>query len=151
MGARSGEPYTMLASPEPGNHEIIGSVNGARMPWHFAMDLRLDKDFVIPGFSFKKKQVAADGTPIATKKPRSYTVNGYLMVKNLLNIRDIVNVYGYTGDPQDDGYLSSSYGKQQIPIQTNAQSYTDLYTLSKQDPANLGLPRQIYLGLQFNF
>jgi len=32
-------------------------------------------------------------------------------VLNLLNTRNILNVYNYTGNPEDDGYLSSTLGQ----------------------------------------
>ncbi len=152
VGARSGEPYTISSTPDPSNHQIVGVLNGARLPWHFGMDLKLDKDFSIKGISFRRAPAAnADGTPASVKHAKKYTVNGYVLVKNVLNIQDITSVYSYTGNPQDDGYLSSSYGKQKIPIETSPISYVDLYRLAIASPGNLGLPRQIYLGIQFNF
>lgn len=150
LAARSGEPYTISSTPDASNHQIVGILNGARIPWHFGMDLRLDKDFTISGISFRKRAVAADGSSVP-RPSKAFTINGYLLVKNVLNIRDIEGVYGYTGSATDDGFLASSYGKSKIPAQTNAQSYTDLYSLAIASPGNLGLPRQVYIGIQFNF
>jgi len=148
MGARSGEPYTIYQYPDPSNNAIVGTLNGARIPWHFNMDLRLDKDFTLPGISFRRKPATAGAT--ATRH-KPYTINGYLLVKNVLNIKDVVSVHQYTGDAQDDGFLSSSYGKAKIPTETNAQSYIDLYKLAIANPSYLGLPRQIFIGASFNF
>ncbi|MBA3827781.1 MAG: carboxypeptidase regulatory-like domain-containing protein [Taibaiella sp.] len=143
LRTRSGEPYTQLASPQPGDRTIVGQVNGSRLPWHFSADVRVDKDFAV---AFGKKPA-----PESLKHQKQYTFNAYLLVKNVFNIRDVLGVYGYTGSSSDNGYLTSSYGKQAIPVQTNALSYTDLYRLAIQNPGLLNLPRQIFLGVQFSF
>lgn len=146
--ARSGEPYTRYANAQTlqggvnPNNLIEGSIMGSRLPWHYMMNLRLDKDFAL---SFGKKK---DGE--ARRRP-TYALNAYVLVQNLLNTRDVLSVYSYTGRADDDGYLTSAAGNVTIGNQTNAKSFTDLYTLAMQDPGRLNNPRRIVLGLQFNF
>ena len=38
-------------------------------------------------------------------------VNVYFRVANLLDRRNVVSVFGYTGSPTDDGYLASVEGQ----------------------------------------
>ena len=141
--ARSGEPYT--AYSDPLGNTIIGGVNGSRLPWHFGMDLRVDKDFAL-AFG-KKRKDAPEGVKI--KKP--LFIKAIVQVNNLLNTRDIISVYGYTGKSDDNGYLASAYGKQFVPQQINPATYSTLYSIYINDPAKLNYARTISLALQFNF
>jgi outer membrane receptor protein involved in Fe transport len=138
--ARSGEPYTRLAGPN--EKLILGELSGARKPWHYGLDLKIDKDFKL---AFGKKP--AEGA--AVKNPLS--VNVYILIQNLLNTRDVLDINGFTGRPDDDGYITSPQGLQDVQKQSNAQSYIDLYNINGINPYNLGLPRRASVGLQFNF
>ncbi len=146
---RSGEPYTLLAQPQTlqgGVHNanvIIGQINGARLPWHYMVNLKVDKSFTI---NFNKK--AEDGT---VTQGRPYYLNVFTYIQNLLNTRDVLGVYRFTGRPDDDGYLTSSLGENVIRTQTDAQSFQDLYSLAMNNPGRYNLPRRITIGLQFNF
>jgi Carboxypeptidase regulatory-like domain len=141
--ARSGEPYTRFIDAL--GNTVIGGVATSRLPWHYGIDLRLDKDFLVSG---GKK---AKGAPEGVKPKRPLYVRGILQVNNVLNTRDVLGVYGYTGKPDDNGYLSSSYGRQFAPQQINQQSYTDLYRIATNSPGNLNYARTISLALEFNF
>ncbi len=140
--ARSGEPYTRYTDAQ--GNTVIGGVAGSRKPWHYGVDMRLDKDFLVSG---GKKENAPEGV----KPKRALYVRAILQVNNLLNTRDVLGVYGYTGRPDDDGYLSSSYGAQKVPQQVNPASYTDLYRIAHNNPGNLNYARTISVALEFNF
>jgi hypothetical protein len=140
---RSGEPYTAYADPL--GNTIIGGVNGSRLPWHFGTDLRIDKNFAL---SFGKKN--KDAAP-GVKVKRPLFLKAILSINNLLNTRDVLSVYGYTGKPDDNGYLSSSYGKQFVPQQINPSSYSTLYSIYINNPYNLNYARSINFALEFNF
>lgn len=141
--ARSGEPYTRLAAAQ--GNTVVGGVNGSRLPWHFGVDFRLDKDFAL---SFGKKNKDA----IAGVKPRRpMYLKATFQVNNLLNTREVMAVYGYTGRPDDNGYLASPFGQQFVPQQLNQQSYTDMYRISINNPNNLNYARTMSVGLDFNF
>ncbi len=153
--ARSGEPYTRLADAL--GNTVIGGINGSRLPWHYGVDLRIDKNFAV---SFNKKHIAATDGVEATAGTKSkkrgifnkqYYLRAYIYVNNLLNTQDILSVYGYTGKPLDNGYLSSSFGQQYVPQQINPASYKDLYTVSYANPNNLNWARTINFGIEFNF
>ncbi len=141
--ARSGEPYTAVSDPL--GNTIIGGLNGSRLPWHFGIDLRVDKDFAL-AFGKKRKDVSEG---VKVKKP--LYIKALISVNNLLNTRDILGVYGYTGKPDDNGYLSSAYGKQFVPQQINPASYSTLYSIYINNPYNLNYARTISFALQFNF
>jgi len=147
---RSGEPYTAYStapsSPEFSGGTVVGGVNGSRLPWHYGVDAKIDKDFALnPGV--KKHH---DGTP-GIKPKRPLYLNVYLRVENVLNTREVLHVYGYTGRANDDGYLSSPFGQTYVPQQVSPQSYADLYRLSVNNPYNYNLPRTMTLGLKFDF
>ena len=143
FNARSGEPYTRQSNPtatqfgDDRNTNLDGTVNGSRLPWHFRADMKLDKSW---GFSVGKES-----------KERMVNMNVYLWIQNLFNTENIIAVYGYTGNPLDDGYLSSAYGAETIEGQVNAASFTDLYTARMQNPDNYSIPRRIRIGLSFDF
>ena len=142
---RSGEPYTRLAIPA--SNTIVGCINGSRIPWHFGMDLKINKDF-----EYKPGRKNKDANASVTIKPRrTQKLSTFIFVQNLLNTREILSVYGYTGRPDDDGFLSSSYGAQKIPQQVNPQSFVDLYKISNADPNKLNYARTINFGIEYNF
>ncbi|HTN45344.1 MAG TPA: TonB-dependent receptor [Flavipsychrobacter sp.] len=140
--ARSGEPYTRRLNAISGSTTIIGGVQNSRLPWHYMMDLRVDKQFDI---YFGKK-----GDDDAAKR-KSLGLMAFVYIQNLLNTRDVLDVFRYTGRPDDDGFLASDAGQQIANQQVNTQSYTDLYRLNNMNPANLNNPRTVNIGLQVNF
>jgi len=141
--ARSGEPYTRY-SDALGN-TVDGGINGSRLPWHYGLDLRLDKDFALT--AGKKHKDALEGV----KPKRPLYLKAIIQVNNLLNTRDILAVYGYTGKPNDNGYLTSSYGQQFVPQQISPISYSELYTIAYNNPNYLNYARTISFALQFDF
>jgi len=141
--ARSGEPYTRFEFAQ--GSTVIGGINGSRLPWHYGLDLKLKKDFNI--YHGKRNKDEASG--IKPKKP--YYVQVFVYVNNLLNTRDVLHVYGYTGRPDDDGYLNSSFGKQYVPQQLNPATYTSLYQINENSPGNYNYARTTNFGIDFNF
>ncbi len=145
--ARSGEPYTKYATAQnlqsgaPNSPVIDGTVNGSRLTGHYNFDLNVDKVISLGG----KK--SADGV----RTPGRLSVTLYAYAKNVFNIRDVINVYGYTGRADDDGYLTSPIGLTTIASQADAQSFSDLYRISAANPNNIGAPRTIFVGVRLNF
>jgi hypothetical protein len=78
-------------------------------------------------------------------------VKGVIFINNLFNNREILGVYGYTGKPDDDGYLSSAFGQQFVPQQIDPKSFNDLYRIYANDPNRLNYARTINFSLEFNF
>ncbi len=152
MRARSGEPYTRASVATPlvgGDFQSIplqGTINGSRLPWQFEVSTRIDKDFLLTNIGRKKDaegKVIKDGKPIG--------LNVYTYITNLLNTRNTLSVYRYTGVGDDDGYLNSPQGQQSLSSQQFQQSYIDLYRYRLISPDNFNNPRRIYVGFSLNF
>ena len=138
----SGTPYTRDVSPTPvgGRSQINGSVNGSNKPWQFRTDFRLDKNIEL---SWGKK----DG-----ENKKTANLNIYLQVLNLLNTKNILRVYNYTGNPDDDGYLNSSQGQVNINKDpSTVTSFTDQYNIFINNPNNYARPRTIRIGVLLDF
>jgi hypothetical protein len=81
--------------------------------------------------------------------------NAYVRISNLLDRRNVINVYSATGSPTDDGYLASSIGLNQLAgIESSTRdvnSFLASYQWRLLNPDNFSLPRRIFGGLIFNF
>ncbi len=146
--ARSGEPYTKYATAQSqaagssNSPVIVGAVNGSRIGGHFGLDVNIDKNIPLKFHKAKEGEEA---------KPSRLALNIYAYAQNLLNIKDVRSVYGYTGRPDDDGYLTSPQGLTQIPGTVDPKSFTDLYSNYATDPGKVGPPRTLFVGLRLNF
>lgn len=156
----SGTPYSVnslanSADVQTGvnqNIQLAGTPNGSRLPWQVRFEAKIDKDFIIGG----KPKLDAEGKELLDSKgnsvtTREYAVNIYLLGLNLLNSRNVLNVYKTSGLPYDDGYLSTGVGQQAVAAAISGDAFTYLYTLKMQNPNNYSLPRRLRLGIQFNF
>ena len=151
ISARSGTPYSRSSKAFSDyvtgtKSQLSGTINGSNMPWIFQCDLRIDKSFTfnLNGKNAKDKE----GNPKG-KKPGYLTV--YLDILNLFNIKNVIYVYEYTGNADDDGYLSAAEYQQQILSQISTDSFYDLYSIRMQDPYNYSQPIRARLGVQFSF
>ncbi|MCK9218683.1 MAG: TonB-dependent receptor [Bacteroidales bacterium] len=132
----SGTPYTKTSQILPyGTMGVIqGSINGARLPWQFLINARVDKDF---NFALNKKNMG--------------TINVYIEFSNLLNTKTVTSVYPATGTANDDGFLSAPEWQNAISQQVDPQAYRDLYSIQMNSPYRYSSPRTIRLGVMFNF
>ncbi len=126
----SGTPYTKRDFNE---NTIVGQLNGSRLPWQFWMDAQINKEFL---------------TKIGNRR---INFNIYLSVLNVLNTQNVIAVYGTTGNPNDDGYLTNPKYQAQINAYEDPQAYRDLRSVSTDSPYNYSLPRRIRLGVEINF
>ena len=78
-------------------------------------------------------------------------MNVYLRVTNLLNQFNLLGVYRATGNWDDDGYLAAAASQTSIQNQIDEQAFRDYYMMKVQNPYNISAPRQIRLGLKFDF
>ena len=133
--AVSGRPYTAtIQSTELGGTGFKGAINGARRPWNYTLNLRVDKSFTLgKGLNF----------------------NAYVRVSNLLDRRNILGVYSASGSATDDGFLASSDGNAvQSGIENSTrelQSYLASYQWSILNPDFFSLPRRVFAGVIFDF
>ncbi len=133
--AVSGRPYSARTTPEEfGSTQFAGALNGARKPWTFTTNVRFDKDFQIT---------------------KGLGVNVYFRVSNLLNTRNIIDVYTASGSADTDGFLVSKNGQDAIRSlndnNQNVQAYLDSYQWAETNPDFFSLPRRIFLGAIFDF
>lgn len=144
----SGTPYSRSPEIRPvvliqGGGEstaIKGEINGARLPWQFRTDLKIDKTLYIPIKSGQDEQKAI-------KLP----VNVYIEVLNLFNTPNVIGVYRATGNPDDDGFILSAEGKQFIANTISPQSFTELYSVKVYDASHFAQPRRARIGISIGF
>jgi hypothetical protein len=148
----SGHAYTKIAEPENlgqadpwdvgvralrderGRHPEE-PLNNSYTPWNFMIDLNVNKVFYLGRIN----------------------LDLYVNVLNLLNTRNVINVYPMTGTAEDDGWLSSPFAAPFYAI----PDYVDFYrTINGQNRWSYqlatgndiyGLPRQIRVGLRLEF
>ncbi|NLA25678.1 MAG: hypothetical protein GX879_11995, partial [Bacteroidales bacterium] len=110
-------------------------------PWRTNISMRIDRDI---------KLKIASGKEEGKREKYAY-MNVYLDISNLLNTLNVLNVYSYTGNPDDDGYLNYADYQSQINTQVDVESYRNYYAMIINSPYNYTLPRTIRLGVQFSF
>jgi len=140
----SGTPYTAsrtVSSPISGGSNLLeGTYFGSRMPASFKIDLRADKDFY---FTMGGKKEGKTG--------HEAFFNVYVTITNLLNAKNILSVYPATGNPDDDGYLTSPKYQNQIRQQLDPESFIQMYQIFMNNGGRYSTPRQIKVGASFNF
>ncbi len=138
----SGTPYTASTIPVPITGEVSpstqGSINGSRLPWQFNLDINIDRNFTL---NFGK-----DG-----ERGRQVNLNIYFWILNALNTQNVNEVYRFTGIPDDDGFLAAAQYQPLIASQNDPASFRNYYSMFIANPFNLGLPRQIRLGVKLDF
>ncbi|MCX7606589.1 MAG: carboxypeptidase regulatory-like domain-containing protein [Bacteroidia bacterium] len=138
----SGRPYTRYLLPNPADVQfgvnpvnlISGQPLSNNFPWYNRFDIRVDRDFIIRRGEDKQS-----------------ILNVYVIFLNAFNQRNVIGVYPYTGLPDDSGYIQSPIGQQLARSQYSKETFEYLYRLKERNPANLGAPLRIRLGLLFSF
>ena len=130
----SGTPYTPTqiydaVSPNASVQQIpTGSINSANLPWQFTIDVKLEK-----GISLG-----------------SYELVPYVWVKNLLNTKNVLDIYEGTGKAYTSGYLETP----EAEIRTADPGHPDFayrYDLAQNNPKNYSAPRMIFIGMRMSF
>lgn len=142
----SGTPYSALTYSIPevstsgaGTRAISGGINSSRKPWQFRVDAQIDRDI-------RLKFGGGDG-----EKQKVRNLNVYVRINNLFNNMNVTNVYGKTGNPDNDGYLSAARWQRRIEEQRSEEAYRDMYRMKVRNPFNYGIPRTIRLGARLDF
>ena len=133
----SGHSFTRLAidqfgpvgNADPRFRSPVETIGGSTTPWFFQLDARLDKTFSVGNLD----------------------LNVYIYVINLLDSDNPVNAFLRTGDPKNDGWLSTPTG--QAALAQFGQQYADLYNAryNGENSGNFGPPRQIRFGLKLDY
>jgi hypothetical protein len=139
--AGSGLPFTKRTNVVPlGSAGFLeGDINGSRLPWNFNLNARVDKRFKV-NFS-----------SAASDKQKFAWMTVYFQFLNLMNTQNIIGVYPSTGNPDDDGYLSSAIAQPVIASAPNPESYQDHYTAAVFEPGFFSTQRRMRLGLIIEF
>ncbi len=149
----SGHPYTLstgsigqrgpneggiLADDDPRQRSPIESIGNSTTPWNFNFDLKLNKTVDIMG----------------------YNVDFFVSVLNLLNTKNVVNVYSRTGSAYDDGYLTNP-DLSGLTVRALGQKYVETYGkislqhrlhyFDNQGGDLFSSPRQIRFGMRLEF
>ncbi len=147
----SGHPFTLSTGgigqqgPEQGaliENDARGSspleaVNSSTTPWYFNIDLRIDK----------------------TVSLGSLTADFFVYAQNLLDTKNVINVYRRTGNSEDDGFLTNpDLSGAIVAAEGRGQNYVDLYrTINLQNGTHYmsvtgndlwATPRQIRFGIK---
>jgi len=110
-------------------------VNNSVTPWVYQLDLRVDKSFAVGSVKF----------------------NVYVYVQNLLNTKNVTNVYYRTGNAYDDGWLSDPVASSNtVNNPAYGQTYVQLYEVMNLNNnqnqfrqngyVNFGIPRILRVG-----
>jgi len=130
---------TQIGTGDTRGRRPIGPINSSNTPWNFNIDLTLDK----------------------TVNIFDLDANFYVRVTNLLDTKNVINVYDKTGNAFDDGFLNSPEGQDIIAQSRYTERFADLYRAmnygNRQAAQNvygfdlLGPPRQLIAGIYLNF
>ena len=151
MTFSSGHPYTRGKGGadlegDARDRQPLEPLNASVTPSIFQLDLRVDKTFNI-----------AD----------AFDLNIYVFVINLLDTRNITNVFLRTGSPDDDGFLNDP-NLGEIEALNKGQDFVNLYKAINLDyleqwqfatngaayttqPNMFGEPRQVRLGIRLEY
>jgi len=166
----SGTPFTYNSLPNQADVQYgvnatvqtKGQPFSNSLPFNYRLDLRVDKDFFITLNNKKVKAAEAlkgdevefgaltSGAPQAVK-PKQLYINLYLLIANLLNTPNVLGVYGYSGQPNTSGFLTSPIATTFIQQQIDPASFVQQYQIKEQKPDNYSQPRTIRLGLLIQF
>jgi hypothetical protein len=137
----SGRPYTKQQNPTRfGGTGFLGAINGARYPWNLTVDLRANKQFRITTGEEEKNSIFFDV---------------YLRVENLLDTRNVKGVYRSSGSAEDDGYLASHFGQDELRNLEDSGRDVEAFLTSYQwllvNPGFYTLPRRMSIGAVVQF
>ena len=128
------------------SREALEAINSSTTPGNYNLDLRVDKTFNLAG----------------------YGLTVFARVRNLLDARNVLNVYQATGSADDDGFISDGvYSGAFVDLwgqDTDGDGVTDyeeMYTAINIDNDEsyrvytgeylVSSPRQAFLGIELNF
>jgi hypothetical protein len=136
LNAISGRPYTKNKLPIAfGSTQIEGQINGSDLPWQLSVDARIDKTITIA---------------------KNLSINVYLRVNNLLDRQNVSSLYRASGSPEDDGFLQSTNGRDNIASIAGSrpddlESFRYSYLMRMINPDFYFFPRRIFVGAVFDF
>ncbi len=133
----SGTPYTpsntfdevTLAAITPDPKTTRNTAYG---PWTLNIDMKAERSFQVG----------------------QYRITPYLWVRNLLNRKNVYNVYESTGRGNSTAWLETPSGQDFLNSSTVSHtglSKEDEYILKENNPQNYGIPRMLLFGIRMSF
>ena len=139
LGQASAWTGGLIPVQDPRGRRPIGPPNSSSTPWVYNLDMRIDKTVNIFNLDF----------------------NFYVYVQNLLNTKNVINVYQKTGNAYSDGFLNTADGQTVIAGERYTQRFADLYQSLNYDNREavlksygydlFGTPRQLRVGVLINY
>lgn len=124
MKVYNSNPYRGLHEKDANSQKPVSAVNSESMPWNYRLDLKLDK-----AFTFGRSRLIV-----------------YATVLNLLNTKNVQDVWITTGEPDQSGFHGTPAGQEYLSKLSEEQY--NLVMLREMDFTNYGIPRQIRLGIR---
>jgi len=128
----SGFPYTPLMSPT--NHSVVrpvipaAEINSLRTPWSARVDLQIERRFSLSATA---------------------SASAFIWIQNVFDQTNINRVWAFTGEHNDDGYLSTAIGQDFL---ANRQAGAEaVYNHLSRTTSHVGIPRLIRAGLRIDF
>jgi outer membrane receptor protein involved in Fe transport len=139
LGQTGPEDGGILYDGDPRNRRPDEPVNASTTPWNFNLDLRIDKTVTISDM---------------------FDLNIYFYIQNMLNTDNVINVYGRTGNADDDGFLTNpdlsgnivaGQGPGYVALYKDANLANRQHYWRNQGGDLLGAPRQIRFGVRIEY
>lgn len=137
-GAQGPEDLAILEGPDARSRTPLEPVNASTTPWAYNLDLGIERGLALG--------------------PARATLYAYAL--NLLNTKQVLNVYLRSGETEDDGFLSNPALSGHV-IQANGPEFVRYYEAAnlanRQHYVNAtgtdlyGSPRQVRLGARLEF
>ena len=128
----------ILSDNDPRYRSLASELNSEKTPWNYTLDLRIDKAVRVGKFS----------------------TNFYVYVLNLLNTKNVINVYDRTGEATDDGFITDPAVAATI-AKNGLTRYAEMYRAinlehrqhywRSQGGDLYGMPRQIRFGVRLEY
>lgn len=104
------------------------TINASTAPWNYQLDMKVNKIFTVT---------------------KGVDLDVYLWIVNVLNTKNIVNIYTATGLPDNDGFFGTDAGQQYV--ENNGANARALYDYLVDAIGNYGTPRIVRLGARLTF
>jgi outer membrane receptor protein involved in Fe transport len=125
----------------------VAAINSAYTNWTQQMDLKLDKSVTLAGVTFDAYLWVIN--VLGTKNPFDRKNDRFNYGQEIGNT-DYQGIYEATGLADDNGWLATPEGQAWVANNGGAPA-EELYRAFIDHPYNWGTPRQIRLGLRFDF
>jgi len=126
----------------------VGAINSARTDWVQQLDMKLDKSLNVAGVDFDAYVWVVN--LLGTENPFSRKADRSVNYGQDINNTDYLGIFESTGLADDNGWLSTPEGQAWVRNNGGAPAEAQ-YRAYINHPYNWGTPRQIRLGLRFDF